>query len=168
MAGAAWERVKAAADGPLGEADIADQDSDHDVLTMAVALVYARTGDESYRRKAAEAIESAVGTEQGGSTLALGRNLLSYVIAADLIDLRAYDPAGEASFREWLAAVRHEPVGSDAVRDQTLIGTAERALNNWGGMAGSSRVAIAAYLGDERDRARAAKVMKGWLGDRLA
>jgi hypothetical protein len=168
MAGAAWERVKAAADGPLGEADIADQDSDHDVLTMAVALVYARTGDESYRGRAAEAIESAVGTEQGGRTLGLGRNLLSYVIAADLIDLRAYDPARDASFREWLAAVRHEPLGSDAVRDQTLIGTAERALNNWGGMAGASRVAIAAYLGDERDRARAAKVMKGWLGDRRA
>jgi hypothetical protein len=166
--GAAWERVKAAADGPLGEADIADQNSDHDVLTLAVALVYARTGDESYRRKAAEAIESAVGTEKGGSTLALGRNLLSYIIAADLIDLRAYDPVAEASFRQWLAAVRHEPLGSEAVRDQTLIGTAERALNNWGGMAGASRVAIAAYLGDERDLGRAAKIMKGWLGDRSA
>jgi hypothetical protein len=168
MRGAAWHRVKAAADGPLGEADIADQDSDNDVLTMAVALVYARTGDEIYRRKAADAIESAVGTEQGGSTLALGRNLLAYVIAADLIDLRSYDPAGEASFRHWLAAVRREPLSSKAVPDQTLIGNAERALNNWGGMAGASRVAIDAYLGDERDLARAAKVMKGWLGDRSA
>ena len=168
MRGAAWNRVKAAADGPLGEAEIADQDSNHDVLTMAVALVYARTGDEIYRGKAAEAIESAVGTERGGRPLALGRNLLSYVIAADLIDLRSYDPAGEASFRQWLAAVRREPLRSTAVPDQTLIGNAERALNNWGGMTGSSRVAIDAYLGDERDLARAAKVMKGWLGDRSA
>ena len=168
MRGAAWERVKAAADGPLGEADIADQNSDHDVLTLAVALVYARTGNESYRRKAAEAIESAVGTEQGGSTLALGRNLLSYIIAADLIDLRSYDPAADTSFRKWLAAVRHEPLGSEAVHDQTLIGTAERAINNWGGMTAASRVAIAAYLGDERDLGRAAKIMKGWLGDRSA
>jgi hypothetical protein len=168
MRGAAWSRLKAAADGPIGEADVADQDSNHDVLTMAVALVYVRTGDEIYRRKAAQAIESAVGTERGGRTLALGRNLLSYVIAADLIDLRSYDPAGEASFREWLTAVRLEPLGSDAVPDQTLIGTAERSPSNWGGMAGASRVAIAAYLGDERDLARAAKVMKGWLGDRSA
>jgi hypothetical protein len=166
MRGAAWERVKAAADGPLGLADIADQDSNHDVLTLAVALVYARTGEEAYRRKAAEAIESAVGTERGGTTLALGRNLLSYVIAADLIDLRSYNPAGEASFHQWLAAVRREPLGSESASDQTLIGTAESRLNNWGGMAGASRVAIAAYLGDERDLARAAKVMKGWLGDR--
>jgi hypothetical protein len=168
MRGVAWERMRAAADGPLGRADIADQNSDHDVLTLAVALVYARTGDERYREKAAEAIEHAVGTERGGSTLALARNLLSYVIAADLIDLRSYDPAREASFREWLAAVRHEPLGSEAVPDQTLIGTAERALSNWGGMAGASRVAIDAYLGDEQDLARAAKVMKGWLGDRSA
>jgi len=165
MRGAAWNRVKAAADGPLGKADIADQDSHHDVLTMAVALVYARTGEESYRRKAADAIESALGTERGGRTLALGRNLLSYVIAADLIDLRSYDPAGEASFREWLAVVRQEPLGS-RVPDETLIGTAERSMSNWGGMAGASRVAIDAYLRDEHDLARAAKVMRGWLGDR--
>ena len=168
MHGAAWARLKAAADGPLGKADIANQDSDHDVLTMAVALVYARTGEERYRKKAAAAIESAIGTERGGTTLALGRNLLSYVIAADLIDLRSYDAAGDASFREWLAAVRDEPLGSQADPDQTLIGTAERAMNNWGGMTAASRVAIAAYLGDERDLARAAKVMKGWLGDRSA
>jgi hypothetical protein len=168
MRGAAWERLQTAADGPIGEADIRDQDSDNDVLTLAVALFYARTGEESYRRKAADAIESAVGTEQGGSTLALGRNLLSYVIAADLIDLRSYDPAGDASFRRWLAGVRREPLSSKAVPDQTLIGNAERALNNWGGMAGASRVAIDAYLGDQRDFARAAKVMKGWLGDRSA
>jgi Alginate lyase len=166
MRGAAWERLRDAADGPLGTADIADQDSDHDVLTLGVALVFARTGDQRYRAKAARAIESAIGTEQGGSTLALGRNLLSYVIAADLIGLRSLDPAGAASFREWLAAVRHEPLGSKAVPNQTLVGTAERAMNNWGGMAGASRAAIDAYLGDERDLAREAKVMKGWLGDR--
>jgi Alginate lyase len=167
-AGAAWERMKAAADDDLGSADIADKDSDHDVKTLAVALVYARTGDSSYRRKAAEAIAEAVGTEEGGKTLALGRNLLSYVIAADLIEFRAYDPAREATFRRWLRAVRHEPLGSEAVDDQTLIGTAERSSSNWGGMAGASRVAVAAYLADEKDVARAAKVMKGWLGDRSA
>jgi hypothetical protein len=164
--GPAWERVKEAADGDLRPRKIADQDSNHDVKTLAVALVYARTGDSSYREKAAEAIASVVGTEQGGRTLALGRNLLSYVIAADLIGFRAYDPDGEAEFRDWLRSVRHEPLGSEAVADQTLIGTAERSASNWGGMAGASRVAAAAYLGDKKDIARAAKVMKGWLGDR--
>ena len=167
MSGPAWERLRAAADGSLGDADIADQDSNHDVRTLAVALVYARTGEESDRAKAADAIESAIGTEDGGRTLALGRNLLPYTIAADLIDLRAYDPAGEATFRAWLAAVRREPFGRGP-RPGTLISTAENSMSNWGGMAGASRVAVAAYLGDEEDLARAAKVMKGWLGDRSA
>lgn len=35
-------------------------------------------------------------------------------------------------------------------------------------MAGASRVAVAIYLRDEKDLARAAQVMKGWLGDRSA
>jgi Alginate lyase len=166
--GPAWERMKEAADGRLRLRKIADKDSNHDVKTLAVALVYARTGDESYREKAADAIVSAVGTEEGGTTLALGRNLLSYVIAADLIDFQAYDPVREAEFRDWLDAVRHEPLGSEAIADQTLIGTAERSASNWGGMAGASRVAVAVYLDDEKDIARAAKVMKGWLGDRSA
>jgi hypothetical protein len=165
MNGRAWERLKAAADGPLGEANIADQDSNHDVRTLAVALVYARTGEESYRAKAADAISSAIGTEDGGRTLALGRNLFSYVLAADLIDLRAHDRREEATFRAWLAAVRREPLRRGS---GTLISTAENSMSNWGGMAGASRVAVAAYLDDEEDLARAAKVMKGWLGDRSA
>jgi Alginate lyase len=166
--GDAWERLKAAADGPMEPRAIADQDSNHDVKTLAVALVAARTNDPGYRERAAEAITDAVGTEEGGRTLALGRNLFSYVIAADLIDFRTYDPTAEAEFREWLRDVRHEPLGSETVDDQTLIGTHERSPSNWGGMAGASRAAIAAYLGDRHDLDRVAKVMKGWLGDRSA
>jgi Alginate lyase len=166
--GPAWERLKEAADSGLRQRKIANQDSNHDVKTLAVALVYARTGEASYREKAADAISFAIGTEEGGNTLALGRNLLSYVIAADLIDFQAFDPVREAEFRDWLRSVRHEELGSEALADQTLIGTAERSASNWGGMAGASRVAVAAYLGDRKDIARAAKVMKGWLGDRSA
>jgi hypothetical protein len=165
--GPAWNHLKAAADERLEPGKIADKDSNHDVKAMAVALVYARTGDPSYRRKAADAISGAIGTEEGGRTLELGRNLLSYVVAADLIDFRAYDPAREAEFRGWLRAVRREPLGPDDARG-TLIGTHERSPSNWGGMAGASRVAVAAYLKDDKDIARAAAVMKGWLGDRSA
>src|SRR6185295_18899646 len=63
MQGAAWNRLKAAADGDRGAANIADQNSSHDTTTLAVALVYARTGTSSYRQKAADAIASAIGTE---------------------------------------------------------------------------------------------------------
>ena len=168
MEGAAWDDVKAAADGDLGVPEISDQNSRHDVHTLAAALVYARTGDRHYREKAADAISSAVGTERDGTALALARNLLSYVIAAELIDFQAYDGASDSRFRSWLMEVRNEPLGSKAVDDQTLIGSHERGATNGGGMAGASRVAIAVYLQDEKDLARAAQVMKGWLGDRSA
>jgi hypothetical protein len=159
--GSAWKAVKAAADGSLGTARIADQDSSHDVKTLAVALVYARTGDERYRRKGADAVLAAVGTERGGRTLALGRNLLSYVVAADLVDLRTYDPAADSRFRTWLSAVRRATLDG-----RSLVSTHEERPNNWGTMAGASRIAADAYLGDTTDLARAAAVFKGFLGDR--
>jgi hypothetical protein len=161
--GPAWDAVKAAADGALGTASIADQDSDHDVRTLAVALVFSRTGNASYRAKAAQAIAAAIGTEAGGRTLALGRNLASYVIAADLIDLGSADAALDARFRSWLDQVRREPLDG-----RTLISTHEDRPNNWGTMAGASRIAAGLYLGDAVDVARAAAVLRGYLGDRSA
>jgi hypothetical protein len=163
MSGKAWDKVKAAADGWVGTPNIADQDSKHDVNTLAIALVYARTGNPAYRTKAATAIMSAVGTEAGGRTLALSRNLVSYVIAADLIDLRTFDATQEQKFRTWLTAVRNETLDG-----KTLISTHEIRPNNWGTHAGASRIAVAMYLNDTVDLERAARVFKGWLGDRTA
>jgi hypothetical protein len=163
MTGPAWQRLQAAADGALGSPKISDQDSKHDTNTLAVALVYARTGAAAYRAKARAAILSAIGTEAGGRTLALGRNLVSYVIAADLIQLGAYDAAGDQRFRAWLKTVRTETLDG-----QTLISTHEKRPNNWGTHAGASRIAADRYLGDTADLARAVAVFRGWLGDRAA
>lgn len=159
--GSAWRRLKQAADAGLGDADIADQNSSHDVKTLAVALVFARTGKESYRAKAVDAIMDAIGTEDGGRTLALGRNLVAYVIAADLVNLRAYAPSDQKRFAKWLREVRKE-----RFEGRTLVSTHEQRPNNWGTMAGASRAAIAAYLGERAELDRVAKVFKGWLGDR--
>jgi hypothetical protein len=106
---------------------------------------------------------SAIGTERGGRTLALGRNLVSYVIAADLIDLKRYDAGIDQQFRSWLAAVRTETLDG-----KMLISTHELRPNNWGTHAGASRVAADRYLGDMADLAKAAQVFQGWLGDRSA
>jgi hypothetical protein len=163
MSGAAWSALKSTADEALGTPNISDQDSKHDTNTLAVALVYARTGQAPYRSKAAAAILSAIGTEAGGRTLALGRNLSGYVIAADLIQLRSYDAAGDARFRAWLSAVRRSNLDG-----KTLISTHEDRPNNWGTHAGASRIAAALYLGDTTDLARAVLVYRGWLGDRGA
>jgi hypothetical protein len=163
VSGPTWQQLKQTADGSLGTPNIADQNSDHDVKTLAVALLYARTGTTAYRAKAASAILAAIGTERGGRTLALGRNLATYVIAADLIELRGYDAAKDQQFRAWLNIVRYERLDGG-----TLISTHERRANNWGTHAGASRIAADLYLGDSADLARAAQVFKGWLGDRGA
>ena len=163
MSGSAWQQLKATADGDLGKADIANQNSNHDVRTLAVALVYARTGDVSYRAKAADAIFSAINTEDGDRTLALGRNLVAYILAADLIDFRGYDRTREERFRTWLGGLRYEELAG-----RTLISTHEDRPNNWGAHAGAARIAADLYLGDRADLERAATVFRGWLGDRAA
>ena len=162
MAGSAWGKVKAAADGSLGTANVQDQDSKHDTLTLAVALVYQRTGIQAYRDKAAAAIQAAIGTERGGRTLALARNLPSYVIAADLINLPQLP--GGAAFQAWLVSLRTE-VLSDG---KTLAGMREQRPNNWGTHGGAAVAALSLYLGDTTGLAREATVFKGWLGDRTA
>jgi Alginate lyase len=162
--GPAWAQVKELADEPMGHADLSNQDSEHDIHVLAAALAWARTGDERYRRKVAAGVADAVGTEHGGRTLALARGLVSYVVAADLIDLSHYDPDKDQRFRAWLASVRGERL--KPADNPTLIATHELRPNNWGTHAGASRIAADVYLGDRRDLARAASVFKGWLGDR--
>lgn len=165
MAGPAWTRLKAAADGSLGTADIANLNSNHDVNTLAVALVYVRTGDESYRRKVADAIAAAMASEKPGKygALARARNIVGYVVAADLIDLRTFAPDLDARFRQWLT-----DLPSRRFTDGTIIENAELRPNNHGTMARAGQVAIAAYLGDSATIARAATIFQGWLGDRRA
>ena len=162
VSGPAWARVRSAA-ANLGRANIADQDSDHDVHTLAAALVYARTGDRSSRTAAANAILGAMGTERGGRTLALARNLVSYIIAADLIDLHRLNAGADRSFRVWLASVRHQ-----RLEGQTLAEVYLRRPNNWGTHAGASLAAVAAYLGERAELDRIAGVFRGWLGDRAS
>jgi len=162
--GPAWDQLTQLANEPMGHADLSDQDSAHDVHVLAAALVYARTHEERLRAKAAAGVMDAIGTERGGRTLALARGLVSYVVAADLIDLAHYDPGKAAAFRSWLAAVRAEEL--EPADNPTLIATHELRPNNWGTHAGASRIAADIYLGDQRDLARAAAVFKGWLGDR--
>jgi hypothetical protein len=165
-AGPAWDNVARYAEEPLGDANLSDQDSEHDVHVFAAALAYARTGAEHLRRKAATGIMDAIGTEDGGRTLALARGLLSYVVAADLIDLDDFDRGKGRVFTRWLTRVRNERLEPDS--RPTLVLTHERAANNWGTHAGASRIAADAYLGDRADLARAAAVFRGFVGDRKA
>jgi hypothetical protein len=143
----------------LDPPNISDNDSNHDVQTLAVALVYVRTGQGAYRTKAIDAIMSAIGTEAGGNSLALARNLLSYVVAANIVKL---PPTEDDRFRAWLKTL----VNKQNAEGGSLRETHEWRASNWGTHAGASRAAVDVYLGDSKDLAQAAKVFKGWLGDR--
>ena len=162
--GGAWDALKRAADAPAGRPNLADMNQENNVQILAKALVYARTGTPSYRAEVISALRSAMGTEVGGETLALGRELAAYVIAADLIGLRAADPALDATFRGWLGQVLDRRLADG----NSLTETHERRPNNWGTHAGASRAAAAAYLGDAAELARVASVFRGWLGERSA
>lgn len=158
--GAAWNALVDAANQSGGSPNLEDQNSDNDIYVLAKALVYARTGESRYRGEVVSALQQVMETENGGRTLALGRNLVSYVIAADLINL-PQDGSVDGAFRAWLRGVVNEPLDG-----RTLINTHEERPNNWGTHAGASRVAVSLYMGDTADVARAADVFHGWLGNR--
>lgn len=160
--GPAWEHLKAAAERELREPKVRNKDESNNTYILAKALVYARTGESGYREEIVDNLMDAIGTEDGGRTLAVSRNLLAYVLAADLVNLPA-DPEKDEKFREWLRDTL-----SERLDGLTLRSTHELRPNNWGTHAGASRVAVALYLQDDDELERAARVFKGWLGDREA
>lgn len=164
--GAAWNSLLAAANEPCGAVDLSDQDQTTNVCVMAKGLVYARTGETAYRADVVTAITEIVAAPPyDGRALALGRELGAYVIAADLIGLASHDPVLDGRFRDVLKTLRTTYTWGAS---RSLVECHERRPNNWGAMCGSTRVAIAAYLGDTADLERAARVLQGYLGDRSA
>jgi hypothetical protein len=158
MKGPAWQHLKEVADRPTDPPNLSDQDQINNCEVVAKALVFARTGDQKYRKMVIDNCMQAIGTEQGGRTLALGRNLAAYVIAADLVRLEAEQ---DLRFRSWLRTTLTKKLSG-----RTLRSTHEDRPNNWGTHAGASRAAVAVYLGDRDELARTAAVFKGYLGDR--
>ena len=140
--GAAWTRLKSYADGDTSKPDISNQDDPTNVRVLAAAIVYARTGDATYKTKVDNACQKVVGTEAGGRTLAWGREAGAYALAADLVGYKS------AAFSAWLKAVADTHLGSDL--KITLRQMFYKRPNNWGSMAFGSLTAIYAYLGDKK------------------
>ena len=168
-----WVNIRVWSD--LTEAvNIGDLDSDHDVITLAAALRATREQDPVYRWRARNLI-AEVATFDWQFTepptvdhlfideLPVARNILSYVLAADLIQLDRLEPAAEASFQTFLRKVQAQ----EWSHGRTLQKTHELRPNNEGLVAGASRIAIDMYLNTARSHAdlRAAKnVFRAWLG----
>ena len=160
MKGRAWDKLMADASRSTRRPDLSNQEDMTNVRVLAKALAFVRTGKQRYRNEVIEACLAAMGTEEGGRTLSLARELAAYVIAADLVGMPAENDPG---FRAWLRS----SLGRRLQR-RTLRSTQEDRPNNWGTHAAASRIAVARYLRDEEELDRAAQVFKGYLGDREA
>jgi len=158
MSGKAWDNLLEYAHKSTVAPDLSNQNDMVNVCVLAKALVFARTGEAHYRDEVVATCMAAIGTEDGGRTLALGRELIAYVLAADLVRM----PQSENEiFEKWLRACLTKRLSG-----RTLVSTHEDRPNNWGTHAGASRVAVAAYLRDAQELERCARVLRGYLGKR--
>jgi hypothetical protein len=164
--GAAWEGLLADAQANPGPADLADQDSGHDVATLAAALVCARTATPELCDKARTGLLSAIATERGGRWLAVGRNLTAYVVAADVLGLRADSDAVSAGSRveAWIrgfltARLEHNNSG------QPIGFIPFGSGSNASAQEGAAYAAVAAYLGDAAALRRAWDAFRTYVCD---
>lgn len=155
--GPAWEALVAEAKKPVPFPDLSDQDDPSNVRVLAKALYAVRTGDRRIAESVREACRQVQGTEKGATALAVSRELLAYVIAADVVGLDEEDRKG---FEQWLRTLQNRSFGGRTIRS-----THEDRPNNWGTHAGASRIAVALYLEDHEEVLRAAHVLAGWLGE---
>ena len=79
VSGPAWDHLRAAADAPAGRPRIGDTRDRCGIRVLAKALVHARTGEARFREEVVAACREAIGTEEGGTCLALGRNLATFL-----------------------------------------------------------------------------------------
>lgn len=141
--GPAWDAVKNAANQDFSNPSAANQDNNTNVYTLAASIVYARTGDVSYRNRVVAALNTLVSrgkpTDGDGRTLGVARKVGAYALAADLIGYRT------PQFEQWLRDMAENYVFSG----ETLWEMYYRRPNNWGAMAFGSLTAIYSYLGDD-------------------
>ena len=175
--GGAWNNMVNAinalpADG--SGADISNQESNHDQYTLAAALACARTNNTSYCTKARGAMSSAIGTEVTTLTtprspaenqwLPVGRNLASYVIAADVLKLRTdADPNSLGSrVNAWIAGFKGR-VSSMGVEFRPFA-----SGSNASAQEGFAYAAVASYLKDTAMLNRAWDAFRTYAGDPTA
>lgn len=126
------------------------------MVTLAKALVYARTGDATKRAQVVDALVK-VQSSKVSRALELGRGLGAYVAAADYIGYR--DP----QFVAWVRKMLTVPVTGGP---KTLTECSNVRPNNWGAWCTSSRILADLYLRDDADLAKTVSIYRGWLGDR--
>jgi hypothetical protein len=175
--GAAWDAMiveanKLPADG--SGADISNQDSNHDQYTLAAALACARTASATYCTKARAAVMDAVGTEIYTLTtprspatnqwLPVGRNLGAYIIAADVLNIRATSDSQSdgTKFQNWIASFKGR-FGTEGAEFQPF-----ESGSNASAQMGFVYSAAASYLNDQTMLTRAWDAFRTYAGDPTA
>ena len=95
-------------------------------------MIYTKTGEERYRKEVISACMMIMGTERGGTALALGKQLMAYVLAADLVNLPEEE---KLRFQSWL----QDCLSYRFKSGKTLRSTHEHRPNNWGTLATLAR-----------------------------
>ncbi len=144
--GAAWQSILSDAAGAWGTASVSNQDSDHDQYVLAGALVCARTGQ--YCDKTRQGLLSAIGTEEGARWLAVGRNMLGYTIAADVMR-NSGNLAGAdlTNISNWLASFLTKTLANNNSGVQEVL-MPFKSGSNADAQSGAVYAAIAAYTGN--------------------
>lgn len=156
--GESWEYLNKKAQQAMPVPNLSNQDDQANVILLAKLLVYLRTNNESYHNEIKQATLQAINTENGGTTLAFGRELTTYLIAAQFIN---YSESEKTQFDNWVKQALNKDLSGRTLRSTHL----ERP-NNWGTHAGAARMAIAIYLQDEAEFNDAVRVFRAWLGAR--
>jgi hypothetical protein len=140
MSGPAWDAVLRAANQNTSYPDVSNQDDSTNVNVLAAAIVYARTGEASYRDKVVAACQQlAAAGKPAGRTLAWARETGAYALAADLVGYRTTE------WEQWLRNMAEVYVAEDG---KTLRQMYFQRPNNWGSHAFGALCAIYRYLQD--------------------
>lgn len=169
-----WTRMKGAADAAWPAEDLYT-DGDHNIYTMAGALTFARlkpadgsadTYADAMRTKVRDAIESVINQtiDNTNPNTRPSRFIATYVISADLINLRDFDPELNDRFEDWLNTILYTDFntggGAPSIYDQGYA----RATNT-ANMARTTLAAAFRYMGNNTELDKVALWTASFAGD---
>lgn len=173
---AGWNDVQSFAATSKPAACITDQFSRQNSWAVANALVWRATASANARLRAVDAITDVIGkhnnTSCGGSgrALEIGRNVGGYVVAADMINLPAYDSTVNSQFVSWLGQVESAsyPGSPDADGNgtSTLRDCFRHRPDNWGVHCAFTQLTIDIYQGDSTGWNDVAQTFHRYSGNR--
>lgn len=160
-----WSDVVAAANGSWGSTDLYSLDGKNDIYTLAGALVGTRLNDAALIEKTRASIRACTQTTHFDRALELGRNIQSYIFAADIVGLSTAD---ETAFKNFLLTLpdMNTNQGHSAGGATDIYNTALYSANNWGGHCRAACIAIYLYCGGNESRLTTlTNTVRAWCGE---